>query len=125
MFTGKYVLPHGDSVSSSCDLFDQWYNEALNVNPCFNIYKITVCPSMRAFVDSQYFVHRINAPLLMIQLNPTSLDLMFKARYTFLDSDNGQSAATTTPSGVVKILAVSSCHLYRYHHQLTYFPSLL
>lgn len=45
---GKIPLPNGnkDTVSDACDLFDKFYDEATDINPCFNIYRITdTCPT--------------------------------------------------------------------------------
>jgi carboxypeptidase D len=45
---GKINLPNGnkDVVPSGCDLFDTWYDEASEINECFNIYRVTdQCPT--------------------------------------------------------------------------------
>ncbi|EPQ61415.1 hypothetical protein GLOTRDRAFT_30246 [Gloeophyllum trabeum ATCC 11539] len=45
---GKIDLPNGnkDTVSRSCDLFDQFYSAAENANSCFDIYRVTdKCPT--------------------------------------------------------------------------------
>lgn len=45
------------TLATECDLFDLFYNEALNQNPCFNIYRITdVCPTPTDLIgDGSYF----------------------------------------------------------------------
>ncbi|TFK57058.1 alpha/beta-hydrolase [Heliocybe sulcata] len=54
---GKIDLPNGnkDTVSRSCDLFDQFYDEAYDANSCFDIYRIMdKCPTPSDHIEDYF-----------------------------------------------------------------------